>query len=275
MKKLLKLLFVLSGTTALPLSVVACGQESLDTILNIIRKGEIKYSINELISNKEIEPFQKRYHLSEEQGKELSKTIFHKILEKAKNETEIIWNDDKNIEPENTAYSFKITNSTKEDDETDDYNWTVDKTTGTITVKINYFVGTITTDKQFDARQKIETVFEIKTCETDSDNIVEDWVNKFNDQIADSILTVELLKKEIKMPAVGKNWNDLTDEIQKETNNVIAEQLTNKGFNNSVTSKVENDSSETISKDFKLKIYLSATKSNTKRTTNTFTIWFK
>ncbi|MBE4703863.1 hypothetical protein [Spiroplasma platyhelix] len=277
MKKLLKLLFVLSGTTTLPLSVIACGQESLDDTLNIIYKGETKYSINNILPDKKNEPFKDKYSLSTQDSTALAKGIFQVILDKAKNETEIIWADE-NPESNQKAYSFKITNGTKKENETD-LSWNVQKTTGTILVNISYLVGTINSEQKFDAKQKIDMSFVIKCCISESDNIVDEWVNLFNKQISeqkwnnDQPLEINLKEKNIELPKAKVDWTDLDAKVQKETNEVLKKQIQEIETKYSASWTIRSE--ETLSMDLKLKIYLSVSKNNAKQNTETFYIWFK
>jgi len=92
MKKILKILFILAGTTTLPLSVVACDQESLNSNLNIIYKGLTKYDIEEfgdikgkVITDRDV----KKYVLSDSQVRIIAKKIVELNLKAAGIETSL------------------------------------------------------------------------------------------------------------------------------------------------------------------------------------------
>lgn len=276
MKKLLKLLFVLSGTTTLPLSVIACGQETLDNILNIIYKGETNYSIDNLLSEKEIEPFKEKYYLSDNETSQLAKNIFKTALNNAKNETEIIWANE-NLETNQKVYDFKITNGTKVENE-EGLSWEVHKPTGLIEIKISYLVGTINSDQKFNAKQKIDMVFKIKCCHSYSDQIIEEWVDNFNKQIKEqkwdstNPLVINLSENDIELPKSGGNWSDLSIKIKQATNNIIHQEIASNG---SISWGIGNSKDKTITKDLQLEIYLSVNKTNKEKDTNSFIIQFK
>lgn len=269
MKKLLKLLFVLSSSTTLPLAVVACGQQSLDSILNIIKDGDTKYGIDQVLPDKKIEEYQKNYSLSNNDATLLAKAIAEKILTKSGNKTEIKWADD-NVTANETVYSFKIIEE-KQEEETnneDGYTWAAMADTGTFNFKINYWVGTIDEQKQFHAVQQISMSFDIKCYRTESDKIVEAWIAKFNEQIAkEQPLNIDLAE-ESELPKEGAGWSDLDSKVQSKTyatlNSII-------GTTN-VSWHIQSDS--VVAKD-QLEIFLSVNKKNTVKETKPFTVKFQ
>lgn len=269
MKKLLKLLFVLSGSTTLPLAVVACGQQSLDSILNIIKDGDTKYSINEVLDGKEIEKeYHKTYSLSTTEATLLAKTIAEKILVKAENKTEIKWADE-DVSPNEKAYSFKIIEE-KHEEEKEGYTWATTADTGTFNFKINYLVGTINDQKQFNAVQQISMSFDIKWYYTESDKIVEEWIKDFEAQIAKhQPLDINLEAKEIDLPKKGSSWSDLDNKVQSEVNGTLNSLIKS----NNVGWKVQSNSDSVVT-DNTLEIFLSVNKKNVSQKTKLFIIKF-
>lgn len=273
MKKLLKLLFVLSGSTTLPLAVVACGQQSLDSILNIIKDGKTKYDIDQVLSDKKIEEeYQKTYSLTKDEATLLAKSIAEKILAKSENKTEIKWEGD-NVAPNEKVYSFKITNGKDEEKKKDNYTWTTFAVTGNFNLKISYFVGTINDQKQFNAAQQLNMSFDIKCYKTEGDKIVEKWVANFNKEFADKWnnnhpLVIDLGAKEIDLPVEKSSWSDLNskvkDEVQAKLTSFIG--TTNIGW------KIQSDHDSVVTNKT-LKIFLSVDKKSVKET-NRFYIQF-
>lgn len=269
MKKLLKLLFVLSGSTTLPLAVVACGQQSLDNILNIIKDGNTKYSINEVLDGKKIDKeYHKTYSLSTAEAALLAKTIAEKILAKVENKTEIKWADE-DVSPNEKAYSFKIIEE-KHEEKKEGYTWATTADTGTFNFKINYLVGTINDQKQFNAVQQISMSFDIKCYYTQSDQIVAEWIKDFEAQIANhQPLAINLAAKEIDLPKKGSSWSDLDNEVQSE----VYATLNSLIKTNIVGWKVQSNSDSVIT-DNTLEIFLSVNKKNVSQKTKLFMIKF-
>lgn len=269
MKKLLKLLFVLSGTTTLPLAVVACGQQSLDSILNVIKDGDTKYAINEVLNGKEIEKeYHRTYSLSTAETTLLAKTIAEKILVKAENKTEIKWADE-NISPNEKVYSFKIIEE-KHEEGKESYTWATTADTGTFNFKINYLVGTINDQKQFNAVQQINMSFDIKWYYTQSDQIVEQWIKDFEAEIINNqTLIINLEAKEIDLPKKGSSWSDLDNKVQSEVYATLSSIIKR----NNVGWKIQSNSDSVVT-DNTLEIFLSVNKKNVSQKTKLFTIKF-
>lgn len=275
MKKLLKLLFVLSGTATLPLSVIACGQEDLDATLDVVRKGATKWSVEDFPNlDLKINPFEEQYSLSIEKANLLVKDIAEIILIKAKNENKIIWSDDHDVTVGQKCYDFKITNAEKSEDEKN-LLWDAKSITGTFELKVGYLVGTLNDSNKFDAKQKLDMTFQIKVYQSESDTIVDEWVNNFNEEIkkqewnGGKPLVITLKDEAIKLPEKGFNWTDLNEKWQQETYDVIKKQVS---WDSNVGLLIL--SNEKVNEKSQLEIYLSINKTNATKTTETFFIAF-
>lgn len=273
MKKLLKLLFVLSGTTTLPLSVIACGQEALDNDLNLIYKGETNFDITQLLQNKDMSKTVSTYTLSIEDVNLMAQNIGKFNLDKAGIKTPIVWYN-KNLQPEQKCYNFTVTNGEKSKDEKN-LTWTVNQVNEKFTFKISYLVGTINSNKDFVAHQKIDMSYNIKCGTSESDKLLQKWIDEFNSKNwnIDNPITINLTKEKIDLPKSGISWSDLNKEIISATNSALANEINQ--FKTKNIAWIVQNIKKTITDDMKLELALSANLNDSKGTTNHFYIQFK
>lgn len=270
MKKILKLLFILTGTTTLPLTVSACKQEALESTLNIIYKGETNYNIKDFFANKDISKLVKEYTLSISESEELTKKIAETILKKDNNENKITWYDE-TFKSNQKCYNFTINNGEKDENKST-LTWKVDQITEKFIIKVSYQVGTINSEQKFVASQKINMEFNIKCGTSESDNIVNEWVKKFNEDNwnIDNPIDVDLTSQKINIPNSGKSWSDLDKKVIEATYTAIKSKIR---WTNEVAIKI-NNIDKTI-KDSKLELELSVNLSDAIKNTNSFYILFK
>ncbi|MGL5268531.1 MAG: hypothetical protein ACRC8P_02050 [Spiroplasma sp.] len=270
MKKLLKLLFVLTGTITLPLSVIACKQETLDNTLNIIYKGDTKYDIKNLFPNKDTSKLVKKYTLSINESEEMAKKIAEIILKKDKNQKEITWYE-KNLNTNQKCYNFSIDNGEKDDDK-NDLTWIVNQINEMFTIEISYQVGIINSEQKFVANQKINMKFDIKCGISESDKIVDEWIKQFNKQNwnINNPINIDLTNQKIDLPESGKNWSDLDKKVIEATYNAIKSQIT---WPKEV-SFIINNIDKIITKDLKLNLTLAVNLNDARKNTDNFYILF-
>lgn len=270
MKKILKLLFVLTGTTTLPLTVSACKQEALESTLNIIYKGETNYNIKDFFTDKDISKLVKEYTLSINESEELTKKIAETILKKDNNKNQITWYD-KTLKPNQKCYNFTINNGEK-DENKNILTWKVNQVNERFTIKVSYQVGTINSEQKFVATQKINMDFHIKCGTSESDNIVNDWVKQFNEHNwnIDNPIDVDLTNQKIDIPSSGKTWSDLDKKVIEATYTAIKTKIT---WTGDVAIKINNI--EKTIKDSKLELELFVNLNDARKNTNSFYILFK
>ncbi|MDQ7982706.1 MAG: hypothetical protein REH79_00615 [Spiroplasma sp.] len=266
MKKLLKLLFTLSATTTLPLSVIACQQESLDGTLKKIYDGETKFTINQILSEESITETITTKSLTIAKANELAKGIAETILT-ANNP--ITWFD-QSLEVNQTCYNFNITNGTK-DDSNSNISWDVKKDNQKFDINISYLVGKVNQNKNFDAKQRINMTFNIKAGTSSSDIILNKWITNFNGQTANPI-EVNLTSQNITKPKNGTSWSDVEKKVITATYEAIAGKLTWDGAKEVTTYYIQNVDA-TITND-SLKIKINASLNDAKANSADFAIKF-
>lgn len=268
MKKLLKLFLALNSVTVLPFTVVACKQESLNDILNIIYKGEIKYSIKDFFPNKEIGSLKEKYILTIDESKQLAQNIANTILDKTNSKSINWYNENPEINQE--YYHFDIKNGEKTEN---NITWEINQVNGRFKIEISYQVGTANSEKKFIARQNINMTFYIKCVTSESDNILDNWVNQFNNKKwnINNPIIVDLTKNKISLPKNNTSWADLDKEIIKATYNTISNEV--KNWPTVAYSIVNFD--KTITEDMKLNLVLSVNLNDAKKDTNDFFVLYK
>lgn len=266
MKKTLKLLFALSTTTTLSLSVIACKQQDLDNTLKIIQNGVTNYDINK-VSDKTINPKAlSTITLTTEESQELAQSIAQKILDDNKSGINISWfSADTPVNQQ--CYNFEITNGKKENT---NLTWNVLIDNQRFQLDISYLVGTVNQDKSFGAKQRIKMTFYIKVGTSQSDNQLTEWKTNFDNQgwNSDTPLEVDLTSKKITIPI---NWSNASKNAVSATYETIKEQLTWPGaLNPSIQIQNIND---TVNNGL-LKLQLIVNLGDSKANTNDFYIKF-
>lgn len=268
MTKLLKLLFVLTGTTTLPLTVIACGQESLDGNLNILyNDDETKYDINKLLPNHTItDEVLKEFSLKDSETQELARTIANMIFEKNDPENKIPWYD-KATKNNQKCYNFDVKYGKE-----NTFTWDVQAITGRFTIKISYLVGTADAKNNFVAHQKIDKSFNIKVAKPKSEAKVKAWIDEFNDTFKwdETPLEIDLSKIDLDLPKENTSWSSLDTKIRLKTNETIDTEL--KKLNHKLNAWTIQATDENIKSDMTLKLQISVNLNETVATTKHFYI---
>lgn len=217
MRKILKLLGMLTLSSYAASPILACSNQTLDGILKIISGGETSYEawdlnigINKPVGN----PVKDHTTIATQEITSdnlvvLAQSLAQKIVAKAGSSDIIPWFNS-NLSKGTKCYNFSIDND-KTDSITGNKIWDVNDTTAQIAVDIIYQVGTVAKDKTFQNSQQVKDTFNLKCDYTRSDYMVYTTVASIT-KIANNTLEITIDEKD--KPKIGATFTDLGTNLQ-------------------------------------------------------------
>lgn len=217
MRKILKLLGMLTLSSCAVSPILACSNQTLDGTLKIISGVETSYEAWDLNIgiNKPVDVPTKDHvtiatqEIISDNLVVLAQTLAQKIVNKTGSSDIIPWFNS-NLSEGAKCYNFSIDNG-KTDSTTGNKMWYVNDTTAQIAVDITYQVGAVTNNKTFQNYQQVKDTFNLKCDYTRSDYMVYTTVDSIA-KIAKN--TLEIIIDEKNKPKIGANFIDLGTNLQ-------------------------------------------------------------
>jgi len=260
MKKILTFISVLSIATLMATPIFACtSQPDLDKILTTIANGNDKYDLwnfDPLVQPPDpattiptILPSQTL--LKTEQHDPFVK-IANEILAKASISDPIKWYGSKTAEKTN-CYNCTITNGTLDPDGSSK-TWDILATTARITVNVNYEVGTVDQNHQFQAQQKVAKTLFLKCCYSNSDYMIQTVTTAIEAKNWNQTKPLKVTIDPTKIPNENTSYTDFATETQITMQETVIEALSTTKYAKTVNIIIKSDQKTSKNVDNTIKI---------------------